>query len=333
MKKIKTNDLILLTGAGFTKNFGGFLASQMWDMIFNNPLIQSTPSLRTLLQTQQQYDFESAYTDVIEKKGFSQDEKNIMEQAIEDAYKMIDDATRQWVVSKTGPYPVNWYGVNDLFTLFNGNANERGLFFTVNQDLFMERRSGSVCPGVPRFREDFYNFHGKEFTKEYFVTLYKKEDTVKSIEKGFENHNGPLYIKLHGSYGWRSPEGLNHLVIGRNKKERIEQDPLLKYYFELFQNAIRDGNKKLLVIGYGFNDQEINLTLVDGVENHGLKIYIIDTRSPQDFRTHLQYGGHVYALPILEGLSGYYCHELKEIFPGTQEKTVHSERIIKALLA
>jgi len=26
---------ILLTGAGFTKNFGGFIASEMWAKIFN----------------------------------------------------------------------------------------------------------------------------------------------------------------------------------------------------------------------------------------------------------------------------------------------------------
>ena len=26
---------VLLTGAGFTRNFGGFLANQMWDKVFN----------------------------------------------------------------------------------------------------------------------------------------------------------------------------------------------------------------------------------------------------------------------------------------------------------
>ena len=31
---------VLLTGAGFTRNFGGFLANQMWDKIFNHEQVQ-----------------------------------------------------------------------------------------------------------------------------------------------------------------------------------------------------------------------------------------------------------------------------------------------------
>jgi hypothetical protein len=31
------SEIVLFTGAGFTKNFGGFLAKEMWSKIFNNP--------------------------------------------------------------------------------------------------------------------------------------------------------------------------------------------------------------------------------------------------------------------------------------------------------
>ena len=47
---LKTKNLILLTGAGFTKNFGGFLASEMWSKIFNTPAIQANKKLRDLLE-------------------------------------------------------------------------------------------------------------------------------------------------------------------------------------------------------------------------------------------------------------------------------------------
>ena len=53
---------MLLTGAGFTKNFGGFLANEMWAYIFNNPLIQSSVILREKLVDDQ--DFESVYSPV-----------------------------------------------------------------------------------------------------------------------------------------------------------------------------------------------------------------------------------------------------------------------------
>lgn len=59
---MKTTDLVLLTGAGFTKNFDGFLGKEMWAKVFNNHLIQSNEKLRILLQDD--YDFESVYSKV-----------------------------------------------------------------------------------------------------------------------------------------------------------------------------------------------------------------------------------------------------------------------------
>ncbi len=52
-------DLILLTGAGFTHNFGGFLAREMWSKIFNNPIVQASTEARKLLLDD--FDFESIY--------------------------------------------------------------------------------------------------------------------------------------------------------------------------------------------------------------------------------------------------------------------------------
>ena len=37
---------ILLTGAGFTKTFGGFLGSEMWAAIFNQPEVGEDNKLR-----------------------------------------------------------------------------------------------------------------------------------------------------------------------------------------------------------------------------------------------------------------------------------------------
>ena len=42
---------VLLTGAGFTRNFGGFLTNQMWDKVFNHEQVQHYPSLVNLLTT------------------------------------------------------------------------------------------------------------------------------------------------------------------------------------------------------------------------------------------------------------------------------------------
>ena len=41
---------ILLTGAGFTKNFGGFVATEMWEKIFNCSEVQDSPVLIDILR-------------------------------------------------------------------------------------------------------------------------------------------------------------------------------------------------------------------------------------------------------------------------------------------
>ena len=41
---------VLLTGAGFTRNFGGFLTNQMWDKVFNHEQVQHYPFLVNLLK-------------------------------------------------------------------------------------------------------------------------------------------------------------------------------------------------------------------------------------------------------------------------------------------
>jgi hypothetical protein len=53
------NKAVLLTGAGFTHNFGGFLANEMWAVIFNSPEIGKDPRLNELLQSD--FDDESIY--------------------------------------------------------------------------------------------------------------------------------------------------------------------------------------------------------------------------------------------------------------------------------
>lgn len=328
MIEFRSKDLILLTGAGFTKNFGGFLGSEMWAQIFNDAEIQRTPSLRGLLQTD--YDFESVYSAVM-SGNLPEENKNIMRRVIEKVYRNLDDTVKSWVFNAESPYPVNWYGWEELVNLFVGQSHLKGLFFTLNQDIFIERRSGHRSPGAPAFRSELYHTLGRDLASTEFVVL-PRENAMEKAEQDFMSNGGLSYIKLHGSYGWRSSDGSNQMVIGKNKSEFIEKEPLLKWYFELFQKVIADGGKKLLIIGYGFGDQHINKILVDGVVNHGLQVYIISTTPPPELRGHFERGGHYYALPILDGLRGYFPYTLKEIFPSNQEQTTHFRTIRDALL-
>jgi hypothetical protein len=108
---------ILFTGAGFTKNFGGLLAKEMWSKIFNDPRVQSCSRIKEVLIND--YDYESIYHRVL-NGDYSEDEKKIISDAILEAYRSLDDICREWVFRNGAPNPVNIYGVNRLIERFSG---------------------------------------------------------------------------------------------------------------------------------------------------------------------------------------------------------------------
>ena len=84
-------------GAGFTRNFGGFLAHQMWDKIFNDEQVQNHPSLVNLLKgnsdLKDNFDFEAVYNEVMDGNGYTSEAQAALHQAIKSVYDQFDDAT------------------------------------------------------------------------------------------------------------------------------------------------------------------------------------------------------------------------------------------------
>ena len=325
-----SSDLFILTGAGFTKNFGGLLGQDIWLEIFNNSRIQASPKIKNVLGQESNFNFERAYSTVIKSRDFTQGEKILMRDAIEAAYKKLDEATRSWIFTTDGQYPVNRYALSTLFGLFRGDSNTQGYFFTINQDIFMERKWGYRSPGAPWFKQELYSGHQGEFTSSDFI-IVPSVDVEQKIKSAIDNHQGTTYIKLHGSYGWRTADGTNSMIVGTNKEEDIEGIPILRAYFDIFRKVIAEGNKKILIIGYGFADQHINRILLKGIKEHGLKLHLITTMSPKDLHNHFQFG-HYYAAEIEEGIERYYQNPLSEIFTGAGHNTPKGEEIGKALL-
>lgn len=296
-----TEPALILTGAGFTKNFGGYLSSEMWQRIFNNPLIQGRDKLKKLLLDN--FDFEGVYSEVVTKEAYSKEEKEILKKAVEEAYKSQDDGMK--FPSNSDNDEVYVPSLGKIFAPFAGGAGERkGVMFTLNQDLFMERRFNYLSPGV-KFPEEFYR-GSRQLTP---VTLPKEEE-MEQIKERAKSHGAIWYVKLHGSYGWLSANQQNQMVLGKNKKQDIAKEPLLKWYFEIFTDAIKEDGKKLLIIGYSFRDEHINKILIDGVKNHGLKLYILTPTDPQVFKNNL----YAYVRDGLwEGVRGYFSCTVREL--------------------
>lgn len=327
--EIQSGPVFILTGAGFTKNFGGLLGSEMWAEIFNNPRIQVDSDLREILA--QDYDYESAYSQIIES-SLPEEKKQVMREVALEAYKNLDDVLKGWIFNDSSAYPVNRYLLADLIGRVYAASPRpaKAFMFTLNQDLFMERHWNWNSPGVPRVARFQNGFDSQSFNANDFVEL-SADNAEARLQKGLENHAGIHYIKLHGSYGWKSSDGANQLVVGTSKETLIQREPLLRAYFDLFQSVIKEGSKKVLLIGYGFRDTHINAALVDGVQNHGLEVYILTPGGIADLRRNME-NGHYYALDILnKGLRGYFQKSLLDVFPKNQDRTPHYDEMLQAL--
>lgn len=322
----QSKNLMLLTGAGFTHNFGGFLAREMWSKIFNNPLVQANDEARKLLLND--FDFESVYS---AKMSRGEETIKAIREAVEMAYKDLDTTVSSWVFNNDNPTALNTYGLGELLGIISRGGSDKGWFFTLNQDLYMERKYNYRSPGASFGQPSVDQDGGRG------IKLVNLPDQA-GVEKAKGTLNNASYIKLHGSYGWISSHGGNQMVIGKNKESDIDQEPLLKWYFELFQELIYEGDKKLLIIGYGFADSHINDILLKGVQEHRLSIYVINPTNPETFKNRLEgkpehlvsYEVSKY-LKIWDGVRGYFPYTLRQIFPPDQSKTTIVEEIKKSL--
>lgn len=317
---------VLLTGAGFTRNFGGFLANQMWDKIFNHEQVQNHPSLVNLLKDN--FDFESVYNEVTNGNSYTPEAQAALHQAVKSAYNQLDEATRNYwgpsaYTSAASRPLVNWQGFSKLLDHFASEGKSRGYIFTLNQDLFVERwyseerkllRILGMTPGVDlRGKAPWSRLQGGTLTSEYY---FQAPSNPSEVVEGISHLL--YYVKLHGSMNWKSSDGRDLIVIGGDKPVQIHREKLLQWYFDLFQEVLSRPNRRLLVIGYGFRDLHINTVIAQSIRQHGLKLYIISPQSPEGFKNELLRDGDEDKKTLWQGLTCYWNRELKDVCPANQ---------------
>lgn len=275
----------LLTGAGFTANFGAPLATEMWEEIFRHEKVKAEPRVRELMFEEIHY--ESVYNTIM-KGEFTDEEKNAIDLAIKDAYKSIDDILRHCVTNPQ--YQINIGKVNKLIDHFY-HPNKKAFLFTLNQDLFIERKYkghglGSPIPGI-FFQPEFVvkNMDIPLSDNDYGRMLHEKIMSQEIDANGSQILKGGkfFYIKLHGSQHWLSADGRQLLIIGGGKMQQIRREPLLSWYFEIFKKVLRRHNLHLLIIGYGFRDKHINRIIMESIEKYDLKLVIISPEKKEEF--------------------------------------------------
>jgi hypothetical protein len=305
------NKRVLLTGAGFSKNYGGFLAKTFRSHLLSEPLIKQNRILERWI-SQRKQTFETVLSELqkaYEVLGEAEDaRKNYEEfqQAVYNVFSEMDDVIRRRAPSLSRsfePLAVNFF--IDKFA----PKGQAGFLFTLNQDMVLEHHyhqhyaaSPAILPGI--------NGHAQYFTGN--LRDFPLNDLTVSVPAG--QYRRPLYfdgflhiIKLHGSFNWKSAEDQRVMVIGGNKTKSIEDSDLLSAYSDLFKEVLNAGDVRLFVIGYSFGDPHINEIISNAAWGSGLKLFIMDTR-PYD-----QIYDEV-LLRVETGISGFIDEPFSEIF-------------------
>lgn len=316
---------ILLTGAGFTHNFGGYLASGMWAVILNHPEIRKYPKLRGLMLEEMNY--ETIYDEVLRKQEYDNGpERDALQEAIRNAYQQLHEA----ICLDDNRHLTSTTEVCKMFiSRFAGSQRTLGFFFTLNQDLFIERYYMKTMLKIPGLHHPNW-FNGRlarKLGEEDRVKLPNNEIVNEMKEEFWKKSSIPLvYIKLHGSHGWKVADGRDVMVIGHAKTEIINNEPLLKWYLSLFREVLQEPERNLVVIGYGFGDKYINDIIVDAIRNRKLRLYVVSPMQPKDFRDMLLpvHSASQTSTPNGEalwyGLFGYYQNRVTDFYHENENK-------------
>ncbi len=149
--------------------------------------------------------------------------------------------------------------------------------FTLNQDLLLELHyfPGATSEQPKRWRGTFYP--GVATPQNWTQTLpaERLRSMLTTSDVAQMPDHQPIY-KLHGSVNWRSPDGASMIVIGDGKQSTIDGTPLLARYFEGFRRYLCAGSTKIMVIGYSFSDEHVNVALTEASNNHDLQTYLVN---------------------------------------------------------
>lgn len=306
---------VLLTGAGFTKNFGGFLSNEMWAKIFNCREVQNKPTLKNILLND--FDYESVYHKVYD--GDYTDEKEAINTAIFEAYSKLDVIAQNYIPATDASKSEILHGARKIIDRFTWENSQIDFFFTLNQDLFIERLISDTKkrisnPGISRRIVNPLFINARlPLKSDDFIKVPTKDELDTTRHATTLSHIELNYIKLHGSFGWENSGISNKMIIGRNKEKKIANEPILFWYFELFKQVLFYGERKLLIIGYGFRDSHINEVILEAIARYGLKLYILSPADPAAFKNELSnvaQGGQIF-----QGLSGYFQASFVVLFP------------------
>ena len=271
----------LLIGAGFSRNWGGWLAGEVFEHLLGCPEVKDRPDLRELLFRHHSHGgFEAALAELQIERIRNPDVHHEPLMALQAAVKrMFDDMNAAFMDAS-----MDW----QLGQQFRDRQIDTFLarfdaIFTLNQDVLLEQHytSDSVLLGLGPKRWSGLDLPGMDRLPSQDVMHERSWARSTWIPRANDNFQvarraQPIY-KLHGSSNWARADGLPLLIMGAGKARDIELNPILAAYAKVFEERLSSGDSRLMAIGYGFRDGHINEVIFRAVEK-GLKFFVVDPR-------------------------------------------------------
>lgn len=282
---LRSENVVILSGAGSSIGFGGKTMSQLWDVVeaqvaeFGNILThvnytneqksqKNLEYLLSILQIEKQ-SLENKQTDATQISSYI----NSIES------KILSECS--FILPESAPHD---FFLKKLLKA-RKNIDPRVKIFTLNYDMAFE----TAADRIGAVLIDGFSFSQRQIfnPSTYDLDIVYREKSRIHSEESFYSKVVHLY-KVHGSVTWskdssgliskeKTPLTENAVLIYPNssKYEKSYEMP----FFELvsrFQNSLRKENTTLLIVGYSFNDDHINRILRESIKsNANLEVFII----------------------------------------------------------
>jgi len=262
---------VLLLGAGFSRNWGGWLASELVGEL--SGLLADRPWLCEMLRVYRS--FERAYAERFEAAQKTPNDRLAAEDAarLQRAIVEVFSAMNAGFARKAG---MNFSGAAEKSLI--AFLARFDAIFTLNQDLLLEAH----YRGIENLDEGRWphgcGYPGIASTDEWLAaSASERVRTMRNVAASvdFDGRLQPIF-KLHGSVDWKTYDGQPVLVIGTGKERAIAESALLRFYYDQFSSYLCSGRTRLMVIGYSFSDARINKVLRDAARKSDLQMYLVN---------------------------------------------------------
>lgn len=264
---------VLLLGAGFSRNWGGWLATETFEYLLGCPQVDA--GLRDLLWRHKRTGgFEAALEELQEihfRSNAASPEPPLtqFQDAILSMFKDMDEAFSG----------VRFEFQNHTEYLVRSFLVRFDAIFTLNQDLLLERHYLDGNIELSSYRHwDGWQIPGMKRVISVGAPLDNPNLGQWVPDPSSFNISPRLqpYFKLHGSSNWIDASSQQLLVLGGHKASIVDYHPILKWSHDQFREYLSRPDTRLMIIGYSFADDHINQKIREAIAGGNLRIFVID---------------------------------------------------------